>query len=92
MQRVDKPPMVVREPPKTGYHPSVPGHDADTTSLRGRVDELEIRFAFQGRTVEELDEVVRDFSTRVQRLEREMKELRAMLESMGAPPTPPANA
>jgi uncharacterized coiled-coil protein SlyX len=70
----------------------VPGHDCDTTSLRGRVDELEIRFAFHGRTVEELDEVVRDFSTRVQRLEREMKELRAMLESLGASPPPQANA
>jgi uncharacterized coiled-coil protein SlyX len=82
----------LRRPTESGYHSAVPDEDSNATSLQARMDELEIRFSFTGRTVEDLDEVVRDFSARVQRLEREMKELRAMLESLGTPPAPRANA
>jgi uncharacterized coiled-coil protein SlyX len=53
-------------------------------TMRGRIEELEVHAAFQARTIEELDQVVRDFSDRVLRLERELKELRAQLESSGA--------
>lgn len=53
-------------------------------TMRGRIEELEVHAAFQTRTIEELDQVVREFSERVLRLERELKELRAQLESSGA--------
>lgn len=53
-------------------------------TMRGRIEELEVHAAFQARTIEELDQIVREFSERVLRLERELKELRAQLESSGA--------
>jgi uncharacterized coiled-coil protein SlyX len=54
-------------------------------TLAGRVDELEIRAEFQARNVEELDTVVRDFADRVLRLERELADLRGLLETLGRP-------
>lgn len=45
-----------------------------------RLSELEIRSEFQARTMEDLDAVVREFAERVDRLERELKELRNQLE------------
>lgn len=47
-----------------------------------RLSELEIRSEFQARTMEDLDTVVREFAERVARLERELKDLRAQLESL----------
>lgn len=51
--------------------------------MRGRIEELEVHAAFQARTIEELDDVVREFSERVRRLERELRELRGQLEASG---------
>jgi uncharacterized coiled-coil protein SlyX len=65
---------------------SAMGDDADGPaglSMRGRIEELEVHAAFQARTIEELDEVVRDFAMRVDRLERELRELRGLLEASG---------
>jgi uncharacterized coiled-coil protein SlyX len=45
--------------------------------LERRVVDLEIRAAFQARTIEELDEVVRRFADRVERLERALAEVQA---------------
>lgn len=48
-----------------------------------RLSELEIRSEYHSRTVEDLDAVVREFADRVERLERELKELRSQLEVLG---------
>jgi len=56
--------------------------ESDPT-MRGRIEELEVHAAFQAKTIEELDEVVREFATRVDRLDRELRELRAQLEATG---------
>lgn len=42
-----------------------------------RIIELEIRIAHQDRVIAALDEVVRGFTTRVERLEQQIQELRA---------------
>jgi uncharacterized coiled-coil protein SlyX len=52
-------------------------------TMRGRIEELEVHAAFQARTIDELDDVVREFSERVRRLERELRELRGQLEATG---------
>src|SRR5690606_23754189 len=64
---------------KPGYHrgPSMSSNDtrdpsATDPSLEQRVEELEIRAAFQERALEELDEVVRQYADKVARLEREL--------------------
>lgn len=54
-------------------------------NLASRVEELEVRSVYQDKNVEELDAVVREFADRVQRLEKEIYELRARLESLGVP-------
>lgn len=57
-----------------------------------RITELEVRIAHQDRLIATLDEVVRDFSARVTRLERELAELRSVradLEPIGAADEPP---
>lgn len=51
-----------------------------------RLSELEVRAEFQSRTVEDLDNVVREFAERVARLEHELRELRKQLELMGSEP------
>ncbi len=42
-----------------------------------RIDDLEIRLAQQEDTITTLDEVVREFALRVERLERALEDLRA---------------
>jgi SlyX protein len=55
-----------------------------------RIIELEVRVAYQDKVIGDLDEVVRAFADRVQKLERQLEELReAALD--GAPETGPAN-
>ncbi len=58
------------------------GTEGDT--MQERIEELEVHAAFQARTIEELDLVLREFGMRVDRLERELRELRAQLEPPGA--------
>jgi len=55
--------------------------------IEERVDELEIRFTYQARQIEELNEVVTDGFARISHLERENRMLREMLGSL-APETP----
>lgn len=57
-------------------------------SDKNRIVDLEVRAAFQDRLIGELNEVVREFTQRVERLERELKELR---DSADAPDIGPAN-
>lgn len=49
-----------------------------------RLDELERHSELHARTMEELDNVVREFAERVSRLERELKDLRAQLELLSS--------
>lgn len=45
-----------------------------------RVIELEVRMAYQDKLIGDLDEVVRQFSVRVEQLERQVKELRERID------------
>ena len=56
------------------------GPDAENeASTADRITELEVRSEFQARSVEDLDEVIREFTKRLERLEREVEELKAAL-------------
>ncbi|MCA9635745.1 MAG: SlyX family protein [Myxococcales bacterium] len=54
-------------------------------ALEERLVDLEVRFAFQQQTLEDLDVVVREFAGRVEALERDLAELRALAPA-AAPP------
>jgi SlyX protein len=49
-----------------------------------RIVELEVRVAYQDKIIADLDEVIRSFTVRVERLERELREVRD-LASQGSP-------
>lgn len=55
---------------------------SDDGSTEARVTELEVRSEFVKQSVQELDSVLREFTTRVTRLEEEFAELRTVLESI----------
>jgi SlyX protein len=46
------------------------------TPMEERIVELEIRVAYQDKVIADLDEVVRAFTERVEKLERELEELK----------------
>ncbi len=46
-------------------------------ALEGRIVDLEVRLSFQQQTIEDLDSVVREFASRVERLEGELRDLRS---------------
>jgi uncharacterized coiled-coil protein SlyX len=52
-------------------------HDASPEELARRIVDLEVGAAFQTRTIEALDAVVREFAARVESLERTVAELAA---------------
>ena len=58
-------------------------------SLEDRLIELEIRLAYQDKALAALDEVVRDFTARVVRLERWQKEREAAEQPVGPADEPP---
>lgn len=53
--------------------------------------DLEVRVAYQDKTIAQLDEVVREFALRVERLEHQLKALRDGADGvpMGLPDEPP---
>ena len=53
-------------------------------AIEDRVTELEVRLAFQDKVIAALDDVVRDFASRVERLERAAREPRPPGEADGA--------
>ncbi len=56
--------------------------------MEDRIVELEVRLAYQDKIISDLDEVVRAFSDRVVKLERELELLKQTVES-GAPEVGP---
>ena len=60
-------------------------------SLEQRIVDLEVRGAYQDKLIADLDEVIREFSTRVESLEALLKELkeRANDAPIGPPDDPP---
>jgi uncharacterized coiled-coil protein SlyX len=60
-------------------------------SLEKRIVDLESRAAFQDKLIADLDEVVREFAIRVEKLERELKDLRESSNAapIGPPDDPP---
>lgn len=61
----------------------------DPAALAESLLDLEVRVAYQDRTISALDEVVRTLFTRVEKLEQELADLRAA--AAGGPPIGPAN-
>jgi len=57
-------------------------------SVEKRIVDLESRAAYQDKLIAELDEVIREFSARVERLEAMLKDLQ---ESANAHPSGPAD-
>ncbi|MFZ6185930.1 SlyX family protein [Nannocystis pusilla] len=64
----------------------MPATDADIARLEQRITELEVKLAFQERTIDDLDAVLRRFTTRVESLERELSRVRGDLAD-GPPST-----
>ena len=60
-------------------------------SLEKRIVDLEVRVAYQDKLIEELDQVIREFSTRVENLESLLKDLKdsANAASIGPADDPP---
>ena len=57
--------------------------------LEARVVDLEVKLAFQDRTIEELDTVVREFTEKMEAMSHELELVRRSLSDMGE--TGPAN-
>ena len=61
-------------------------------SVDKNILDLEVRVAYQEKTIAQLDEVVCEFVTRIERLERELRELRETVTAApddDAPEPPP---
>ena len=58
-------------------------------SVDARLTDLEVRLAYQDKIIASLDEVVRDFAARVERLERLARERGTPGEPFGPPDDPP---
>lgn len=57
--------------------------------LEDKIIDLEIRIAYQDKLIESLDDVVREFSQRVERLERQVVALREGASSQVGPANEP---
>lgn len=53
-----------------------------------RIEDLEVRYAFQQHELQQLDEVVREQADLIQQLRLELQQLREQMEQ-DAPPEPP---
>lgn len=54
---------------------------SDTARLEQRITELEVKVAFQERTIDDLDAVLRHFGARIEALERELSRVRGELQA-----------
>lgn len=53
----------------------------DDPSTKERIEDLEVKLAFQDRLIRELDALVRTFGDRLDETERELKQLKAAVRS-----------
>ncbi len=60
----------------------------DAMALDKQIIDLEVRVAYQDKIIAQLDEVVRELATRIERLEHQVKELR---QNANAAPIGPAD-
>ena len=58
-------------------------------TLAERLDDLEVRYAFQEETIRQLDEVIQDSSAQIERLKNELKSVREQLRETLGPEAPP---
>jgi|TARA_Y100000994_G_scaffold60935_1_gene49115 SlyX protein len=58
-------------------------------TLASRLDELEMRYAFQEETIRQLDEVIQEASADIGRLKDELKTVREQLKETLGPEAPP---
>ena len=58
-------------------------------TLAQRLDDLEVRYAFQEETIRQLDEVIQDSSAQIERLKNELKSVREQLKETLGPEAPP---
>lgn len=66
-------------------------HSDDPAALRARIEDLEVRVAFQERTIGELDGLVATLFSRIESLEARLGQAEARLEAPlvgGGPPGP----
>lgn len=66
-----------------------PDSQSEIAALSARVTELEVKLAFQDRTIEELDGVVREYTEKIEQLTRQLEVVRSTLSDMRE--TGPAN-
>ena len=57
--------------------------------MEQRIDDLEVRYAFQEETIRQLDEVIQDSSAQIERLKNELKSVREQLKETLGPEAPP---
>ncbi len=59
------------------------------SSLSKRLEDLEVRFAFQDETIHQLDQVVQEQALSIERLRNELKTVREQLKETLGPEAPP---
>lgn len=60
-------------------------NSSPSRELMARLVELEVKVAFQERTIDDLDAVIRGYADRLEQLERELEALRRSLPSLREP-------
>ena len=57
--------------------------------LNKRIEDLEVRFAFQDETIQQLDTVIQEQAHQIERLRSELKTVREQLKDTLGPEAPP---
>jgi len=61
----------------------------DEKSITKRVEDLEVRFAFQDETIQQLDSVIQEQALQIERLRNELKTVREQLKDTLGAEAPP---
>ena len=60
-----------------------------TNDLNKRIEDLEVRFAFQDETIQQLDNVIQEQAHEIERLRNELTTVREQLKDTLGPEAPP---